>query len=124
MAYFVVIPLALRFLQLMATKGTVVNYDIMNYMKFVIRLLLVFGLIFELPVLTLLLAKIGLVTPRFMRRFRSYAVILIFIIAAFLTPPDPFTQLAMAIPLLVLYEVSIAFAWIASRKKEKEEDLE
>lgn len=121
MAYFVVIPLAIEFLQQMATPGIPVNPNIMEYMKFVIRLLIVFGLMFELPVVTLLLAKIGIVTPKFLRRYRSYAIILIFIAAAFLTPPDPFTQMAMAVPLILLYEVSILFAWIASRKKSEED---
>ena len=123
MAYFVVIPLALRFLTLITPIQVAMNPDVMLYMKFVVRLILVFGVIFELPVATLLLAKIGLVTPRLMRRFRSYAIILIFVIAAFLTPPDPFTQLAMALPLVILYEVSILFAWIASsRRREAEKE--
>jgi len=121
MAYFVVIPLALRFLQLMAPPNIRADINIMDYIRFVIRLILVFGLMFELPVITLLLAKIGIITPRFLKRYRSYAIILIFVIAAFLTPPDPFTQMAMAVPLILLYEVSILFAWIASRKRSEED---
>ena len=121
MAYFIVIPLALRFLQLMAPPNIRADINIMDYIRFVIRLILAFGLMFELPVITLLLAKIGIITPRFLKRYRSYAIILIFIAAAILTPPDPVTQLAMAVPLILLYEVSILFAWIASRKRSEED---
>ena len=75
-----------------------------------IRLLLAFGLVFELPVLTFFLAKLGIATGERMRSGRRYAVLVGFILAAILTPPDPISQLLMALPLVVLYEVSI---WVA-----------
>ena len=86
-----------------------------EYIGFVLRLLLGFGLVFELPVVTLLLARMGVVTPQLMRRFRRYGVIVIFLLAAIFTPPDPLSQLLMALPLLGLYEISIWVAKVASR---------
>ena len=86
-----------------------------EYIGFVLRLLLGFGLVFELPVVTLLLARMGVVTPQLMRRFRRYGIVAIFLLAAIFTPPDPLSQLLMALPLLGLYEISIWVAKVASR---------
>ncbi len=111
LAYWLVIPLAMKFFVGMA-EDTIVKpqFDIGEYIGFVLRLLVAFGLVFELPVLTFFLAKMGIATRDRMRKGRRYALLIGFILAAILTPPDPLSQLLMAMPLIVLYEISI---WVA-----------
>ena len=86
-------------------------------MSFVMRLLLGFGLVFEMPVITLFLARLGLVTPQLMRRVQRYAIVAIFLLDAIFTPPDPISQLMMAVPTLLLYELGIVL--VAMRGKDK-----
>ena len=81
-----------------------------------------FGLVFEMPVITLLLARLGLVTPQLMRRVRRYAIVAIFLLAAIFTPPDPISQMLMAIPLIALYEISIVVCRVSRRKREEDSD--
>lgn len=114
-AYWIVLPLALRFLLGLEPPDMTSQWAVDKYVGFVLRLLLGFGLVFELPVVTLLLAKMGVVTPQLMRRFRRYGIVAIFLLAAIFTPPDPLSQLLMALPLLGLYEISIWVAKVASR---------
>ena len=75
------------------------------------------GLIFELPVIVFIFSVIGLLTPAFMRHYRRYAIVIILILSAFITPPDPISLVLMSIPLLLLYEVSIGVSWLVNRKK-------
>tara|TARA_B000000565_G_C23438318_1_gene243042 strand:+ start:257 stop:502 length:246 start_codon:yes stop_codon:yes gene_type:complete len=75
------------------------------------------GLIFELPVIVFILSFIGLLTPAFMRHYRRYAIVIILVLSAFITPPDPVSLVLMSIPLLVLYELSIGVSWLVNRKK-------
>ena len=111
LAYWLVIPLAMTFFVGLTTDtGVAAQFDIGMYIGFVLRLLIAFGLVFELPVLTFFLAKIGVATGARMRAGRRYAMLGGFIMAAILTPPDPISQLLMALPLVILYEVSI---WVA-----------
>jgi len=110
-AYFGVIPLSLRFLVGLTTDTDVVaQFDIGMYMGFVLRLLIAFGAVFELPVATFFLAKVNVLTAERMQTGRRYAILGGFVLAAFLTPPDPISQAMMALPLVFLYEVSI---WVA-----------
>ena len=102
------------------------NIEVGKYLGFVVTIILVFGTVFELPVLAFSLTKVGILTPEFLRTKRAYGIVIIFIMAALLTPPDIFTQLMLAFPLILLYEISI---WVSAmvRKKDKkkeEEDLE
>jgi len=123
--YLVIIPLALDFFLGLAPASVTNNIAIDFYFSFVARLVMVFGLVFELPVISLFLTKIGLLTPNFLRKYRRYAVVIIFIVAAVLTPPDPTTQILLAIPLLVLYEITIWISHIFYKKKikaQREED--
>ena len=91
-----------------------------EYFSLSIRLLLAFGVIFELPILMVFLAKIGVVDVPFLNKNRKYAILINFIIAAILTPtPDVVNQMLMGIPLLVLYEVSVIAVWLFGRKKLK-----
>jgi sec-independent protein translocase protein TatC len=115
-AYFLVLPGALRFLSAMSADYVTNYYSIGDYVGFLLRLILAFGVVFELPVIAFFLAKFGILTPELLRHYRRYAIVAIFLVAAILTPgPDPLSQLMMAIPLLILYEVSIFVAKIAQR---------
>ena len=82
-----------------------------------VKLLLAFGLVFEMPLFSYFLSKMGLLTPEAMRRHRKYAILAIFIIAAILTPPDVFSQCLMAAPMIVLYEISVHVSALARRGK-------
>lgn len=109
-AYFVALPLGMRFLLGFATNELQPMISISNYISFVGMFLLAFGIVFELPLVVLFLTKVGLVTPESLSKQRRCAVVLVFIIAAILTPPDVFTQILLAVPMLLLFEVSI---WLA-----------
>lgn len=75
------------------------------------------GLIFQLPVVSLLLSAIGLLTPPFMRHYRRHSIVIIMILSSFITPPDPVSMLIMAFPLILLYELSIGVSWLVNREK-------
>lgn len=118
-AYYGVVPLSLRFLVGLTTDTDVVaQFDIGMYIGFVLRLLVAFGVVFELPVATFFLAKFGLVTAGRMRVGRRFAILGGFVLAALLTPPDPISQVMMALPLILLYEISIFVANMAAPKPE------
>ena len=111
-----------------AATDFLINFDhelipslrIGDYLSFVLQMILVFGLIFELPLISLLLTRIGVLTPTFLHKNRRYSIVLIFVIAAILTPtPDVYTQMLMAVPLMVLYEVSLLVSWLALPRKPK-----
>jgi len=110
-AYFIILPFGLRFLFSFQTSYLAPMPDISSYVGFAGRLFLAFGIVFELPLLSFMLSKMGLLTPAFLRRQRRYAIAVIFILAAILTPPDVITQVLLAAPLILLYEVSI---WISA----------
>ena len=120
-AYFVIIPFGLKFLLSFQTDFLEATITIGKYLGFVVTLILIFGVVFELPVLSFFLTKIGILTPEFLRSKRRYGIVIIFIMAAVLTPPDIFTQLMLAIPLIILYEISI---WVSRLVKRKEERTE
>ena len=116
-AYFGVIPLSLHFLVgLTSDTDVVAQFDIGMYIGFVLRLLVAFGAVFELPVATFFLAKVNVLTSQRMRSGRRYAILIGFVLAAFLTPPDPISQMMMALPLVLLYEISIWVARVAQPK--------
>lgn len=120
-AYFFILPFALNFFLGLAPETVKTNIAIDFYIGFTIRLLIIFGIIFELPVLSYFLSKIGLIRPEMMRKYRKHAIVIIFVLAALLTPPDPFTQVMLAVPLIVLYEFSIFIsAWVIKGKKKRE----
>lgn len=127
-AYFLVIPIALRFLLAMATETIRPTLEIGKYIGFVSRLILAFGIVFQLPIIAYFLTAIGLITPDTMKHYRRYAVIGVFALAAVLTPPDVYSQLLLAFPLLLLYEISILITRIAAsqvkRRKQGEEETE
>ena len=114
--YLVIMPIGMKFLLGFATEILTPMISVAKYISFVGTLVFCFGLVFELPLAALFLTKIGLVTPQFLSRKRRYAVVLIFIAAAALTPPDAVTQCLMAIPLLALYETGILFSKLSYRR--------
>lgn len=116
--YFVIIPIGINFLLGCASEFVFPMITISRYISFVTTLTFAFGLIFELPIAILFLTKIGLVSPIFFISKRKEAIVFVFVIAALLTPPDVITQVLMALPLIILYELGIIFSKITYRKKE------
>ncbi|MCG8607748.1 twin-arginine translocase subunit TatC [bacterium] len=115
--YYVVLRYGLRFLLGFETADLAANITINDYIQFITMLILVFGLVFELPILAFFLTKIGLVTPPFLRNYRRHAIVLMVILSAIITPPDVFTQILLAGPLALLYEISILVSVIALKKQ-------
>ena len=119
-AYFFVLPWSLKFLIDFAGPNVYPILSISKYLSFVIMLLLAFGIVFEMPVAVMILAKLGIVTPSFLRKNRKIAIVAIFIAAAVITPtPDAFTQCLMAVPMLFLYELSIWISKFVYKKGDK-----
>ena len=121
--YFIVFPFGFRFFLAFANEYVQALPSVKQYFSFSVKLLLAFGVVFELPVVVFFLARVGLVTSDLMRKQRKYAILLIFVVAAILTPPDVITQLMMAGPLLILYEIGVFIARIAQRKRAEERDI-
>ena len=109
-AYYVVFPLVFRFFVMTTPAGVQMMTDMTQYLDFVVLLFFAFGLAFEIPVATVLLVRTGLVGHETLGRNRGYVLLGIFIIAAFLTPPDPVSQTMMAVPMYVLYEAGLLLA--------------
>ena len=121
-AYYIVVPVGFEFLINFGSTVVTVLPSIGKYVGFFTKLLIGFGIAFELPVITFFLAKIGLVDDRMLKDFFRYAIILIFIVSALLTPPDVISQLLMAAPLTLLYGVSIYIAKVFNPADKKEEE--
>jgi sec-independent protein translocase protein TatC len=109
-AYLVILPMALHFLLGQGGDLWQPNITLSNYLSFAMRIIMVAGLMFEFPVLIYFLTKIGIVTPEFLAKNRKYAFLAAFVVAAILTPPDVFSQVLLALPLFLLFEVSIFVA--------------
>jgi sec-independent protein translocase protein TatC len=119
--YFMLAPLSIHFLSTYEIDPQVVNQiNVRSYIGTLTSICLATGLVFELPIVAFFLTKIGIITPAFMRKYRKHAIVVIFIIAAIITPPDVFSQTLVAIPLLVLYEVSILISARVMKQKEKD----
>ena len=120
-AFFGVLPLAIKFLLTFGYTQLDVEamISVSSYISFVIRLILAFGITFELPVILSLLARLGLVTPETLTKFRPYFVVAAFVMAAILTPPDVISQVFLAMPLIVFYEISIVMAKILYPRSER-----
>ena len=115
--YFVVFPPAFKFLVGYNNEFLTSMPAVSEYFSLALRLLIAFGVIFEMPVMMVFLAKAGLVTVPMLNKYRKYAILVNFIIAAILTPtPDVVNQMMMGVPLMVLYEVSVVAVWFFGRK--------
>ena len=116
-AYTVMIPFSLEFFTSVGMTGIDNNFSINYYFNFITWLMIGSGFIFELPVLVFILSVIGLLTPAFMSNYRRHSAVVILVLSAFITPPDPVSLVLMSIPLLGLYELSIGVSWLVNRKK-------
>jgi len=112
--FFVIIPLGVRLLLSFGSEYMHPMITVSKYISFVGTLTLVFGSVFQLPIVLLFLTKVGVVTPQVLAQKRKHAIALIFIVAAIVTPPDIVSQVSMAVPLFVLYEIGILFSKIAA----------
>ena len=122
-AFRTVLPMAMRFLLSFAKDNIESMITLNNYVSFLIKMVSAFGLMFELPLVVLLLSKLGIVTPEALKKGRKYAVVVIFIVAAVLTPPDVISQIMLAVPILLLYEISIWICKSVTRKREEQEKM-
>lgn len=116
-AYFVMLPLTLKFASQFGTSIIENKISIDEYFSIIISVMLAAGAVFELPMLSFFLSKLGILTPNIMRKFRKHSIIVIMVLAAILTPgTDPVAQVLLAIPLVLLYEISIFVSKIFSKK--------
>jgi len=122
--YFVITPVSLNFLAGYTVSASIQNlFSIDSYISSVSTLTIATGLVFELPILVYILANLGILTPKFMKESRRYAIVIILIVAAVVTPtPDMLTMTVVAIPLFLLYELSIGVAGAVQRRKKKREE--
>lgn len=121
-AYFVVMPIVFGFITKIAPSGVEVMTDINRYLDFVLVMFLAFGLSFEVPVVTVVLVAMGVVTPQALASARGYVVVGVFFVAMLITPPDMISQTLLALPVWALYELGIVFARMVQRNAERENE--
>ena len=129
MVYYLISPIAWKFFlsyQNLNSTGIPIRLEAKmgEYLSLMMRFIFAFGLAFQLPVVLGLLAKANLVTYLTLKKYRKYAIVIAFLAAAFLTPPDPFSQISLALPIIILYEISIYIAKIIQRNKEYNVEIE
>ena len=126
LVYYLIMPLAIKFFLSFESSGLTTGLPIQleakvnEYLSLVMKLIFAFGISFQLPVVLSLLARVGMIDAKFLKERRKYVVVMIFAAAAILTPPDPITQIGLAIPLLILYELSIFSVNIIEKKNNKD----
>ena len=127
LVYYLIMPLAIKFFLSFESSGLSTNLPIQleakvnEYLSLVMKLIFAFGISFQLPVVLSLLARVGIVDSNFLKTRRKYVIVIIFAAAALLTPPDPITQIGLAVPLLILYELSIfSVKFIENKELEKD----
>jgi sec-independent protein translocase protein TatC len=120
--YYIVTPLSINFLANYSISKEVSNeFDISSYISTVRSSCLASGFVFELPIIIYFLTKIGLVTPQIMRKYRKFALVIVLILSAIITPPDLASQVIVAIPILILYQVSIYISKVVVKNQNKKE---
>jgi len=123
LVYYLIMPLAIKFFLTFETSAHLgglpiqIEAKVNEYLSLIMRLIFAFGISFQLPVLLSLLARVGFIDSEYLRKRRKYVIVIIFAVAAILTPPDPITQIGLGIPLLILYELSILSVSIIEKKK-------
>ena len=128
LVYYLIMPLAIKFFLSFESSGLSTNLPIQleakvnEYLSLIMKLIFAFGISFQLPVVLSLLARVGVVDSEFLKKRRKYVIVIIFAFAALLTPPDPITQIGLAIPLLILYELSIFSVKFIEKKRLKDTD--
>ena len=126
LVYYLVMPLAIKFFLSFESSALETSLPIQleakvnEYLSLIMKLIFAFGISFQLPVILTLLAKVGFIDSAYLKKRRKYVIVIIFAAAAILTPPDPVTQIGLAIPLLLLYEISIWSVKLIEKKREEE----
>jgi sec-independent protein translocase protein TatC len=121
--YFVMCPMSIWFFSTYSISDMIVNeFDITSYVQTVVALVFGSGLLFQLPVVVFFLTKVGILTPKFMRTYRKHAIVVILIVSAIITPPDPLSQVLISLPLYLLYEISIFISVMELRRKVKRDE--
>ena len=123
-AYYVVFPIIFKFFSAMAPEGVAVMPDISAYMSFALKLFFAFGVAFEVPVATVLLARMGVVSVETMAKQRPYIILGAFVLGMLMTPPDIFSQVMLAVPVCLLFEVGLFFARKLEKNSLKSEEQE
>ncbi|MDA0986628.1 MAG: twin-arginine translocase subunit TatC [Bacteroidetes bacterium] len=119
-SYYIILPTSLQFFAGFGTEKIKLNIALDKYISFVMTMVFVCGLLFELPMVSYFLSKLGIITPAFLRHYRRHSIVTIFVISAFVTPsPDALTQSLLAAPIIILYEVSILISAFVHRNNEK-----
>ena len=121
--YFIVFPYGFQFFLGFATETIQAMPSMKEYLGFASKMLLAFGLVFELPLVLTFMARMGIVSVDFLKKNRKYAILVFFIVAAVITPPDVVTQIMMALPLMILYEISILGAKLFGKKASEGEEV-
>lgn len=123
LVYYLIMPLAIKFFLSFETPAQInslpieLEAKVNEYLSLIMRLIFAFGISFQLPVLLSLLARVGFIDSKYLKKRRKYVIVIIFAVAAVLTPPDPITQIGLGIPLLILYELSILSVSLIEKKK-------
>jgi sec-independent protein translocase protein TatC len=116
--YFVIVPLSINFVATFSVSSVVKNeFNLDSYIGMIKTSVIAAGLFFELPIIIYFLTKLGLVTPDFLRKYRKYAIVILLIVAAVVTPPDVVSQITVAIPMLMIYEASIFLSVYVEKKR-------
>ena len=124
LSYFVVLPLTLGFLMGIESSALTPMISATEYFDFAIAMCLASGVIFEVPIAVLLLTALGLITPKFLSKYRRHAIVICLVAAAFITPGgDPYSLFALAIPLYLLYEISVVVSFVAFRKRLRRQQM-
>ncbi len=121
-SFYVIAPISVHFLYNYQISDSIVNsFTLQSHIGLITNMLLGVSILFELPVLVFFLTKIGLITPEFLKKYRKHALVVVLILAAIITPPDIASQVIVAIPILILYEVSIRVSKMVIKKQQKNE---